>query len=71
MPSGVGLDARYAAGVNDGYVYSDVLGNDAAGSTVLAYMARAYLHSSSEVWAARIAVGRPVAMIKAPNPMAA
>ena len=43
---------------NQGFEYSERLGPDADGLTVLAYLSRRYVHSSSAEWAARIASGQ-------------
>lgn len=43
---------------NAGCEYRERLGPDADGRTLLDYMSRRYVHSSSEEWAARIASGR-------------
>jgi 23S rRNA pseudouridine1911/1915/1917 synthase len=43
--------------MNDGYIYSEVLGADAVDVTVLAYMVRVHRHSDDATWAARIAAG--------------
>ena len=43
--------------MNEGFAYRAVVGPEAAGETVLAHLARLYLHSSEEVWRERIAAG--------------
>ena len=51
-------DDGYAADVNDGYVYSEIIGADVvADEVVLAYMVRSHRHSDAATWAARIAAG--------------
>lgn len=49
-------DARTC--LNDGYEYSEQLGADADGQTLLAYLSAHYRHTSSAEWAARIAAGQ-------------
>jgi 23S rRNA pseudouridine1911/1915/1917 synthase len=43
--------------VNDGYEYAEQVGVQAAGQSVLAYLARRYRHSDEAVWLARLAAG--------------
>ena len=50
------LDAL--ARLNDGYEYSEQLGADADGQTLLTYLSAHYRHTSSAEWAVRIAAGQ-------------
>lgn len=42
---------------NEGFDYTERIGHDAEGETLLVYLTRRYRHSSSTEWAARIAAG--------------
>lgn len=43
--------------MNEGYEYAEQVGLQAAGQSVLAYLARRYRHSKEAVWRARVAAG--------------
>lgn len=52
------LDLGHGGHLNSGWTYREMVGRDAAGGTVLDYLAARYAHSSREDWARRIAEGR-------------
>jgi len=51
-------DLGHSGHLNSGWTYREMVGREAAGSTVLDYLAARYAHSSREDCARRIAEGR-------------